>query len=311
MADTLGTPELAALAALEETKRRGRRRAFWRGALVAGVVVGLIAAALSAVGALPRGPHIARLSVSQVIVSNPARETLVADLAEDDTVRALVLHIDSPGGTVVASEALYLGLRDVAASKPLVVVMGGVAASGGYMAALAGEHVFARGNTITGSIGVILEYVTVSGLMDRLGLSVETIRSSDLKAGPSPLRPLTPEARAAEAAVVDDTYAWFSGLVAERRGLAGDALDRVADGRTFTGRMAEDAGLVDAIGGEAEALVWLRAEYPELEDLPVETWEVPSRETGVLPFLARLTGLGPALPKTLIPDGPRLMSILR
>ncbi|MEO1065719.1 MAG: signal peptide peptidase SppA, partial [Actinomycetota bacterium] len=163
--------------------------------------------------------------------------------------RALVLRIDSPGGTVVGSEALYLALRRVAEEKPVVAVMGEVAASGGYVAAIAAEHIVARQNTLTGSIGVILEYPEISGLLDDLGVEVVTIRSSDVKGGASPLRELSPAERAAQERIVADANAWFRELVAERRGFRAAAIEVVADGSAFTGRMAVENGLIDAFGG--------------------------------------------------------------
>nr|WP_281365960.1 signal peptide peptidase SppA [Halovulum dunhuangense] len=260
----------------------------------------------------PVGPHIARVEIWDVIYSDPWRDEMLVEIAEDDDARALILNIDSPGGTVVGSEALYLAIRQVAEAKPVVVTMDGAAASGAYMAAIAGDHLIARGNTITGSIGVIFEYVNFAELMDRVGVGVETIRSSDLKADASPLRELSPEGRAAEQALVDETQAWFRGLVAEARGLEGAALDAVTDGRTFTGRMAVENGLIDAIGGEAEALDWLESVEEGLSELPVETWALPEEEETLLPrFLGAVLGLDTRLPDLSMPNGPRLMAILK
>ena len=168
-------------------------------------------------------------------------------------MRALVLRINSPGGTTAGSEALYAAIRRVAAEKPVVAVLGEVAASGGYVAALAADRIVGRGNTLTGSIGVIMEYPDLTEVMERLGIGIETVRSSELKAEPSPFRPTNPAARARDEALVADSYRWFRGLVGERRGLQGNALDAAANGGVFTGRLALESGLIDAIGGEAEA----------------------------------------------------------
>ena len=139
----------------------------------------------------------------------------------------------------------------------MVAVLGEIAASGGYIAAVAADHVIARGNTLTGSIGVILEYPNFSDLLDEIGVEIETIRSSNLKGGTSPLRDASPEERALEEALVEDSYQWFRGLVSERRNLSGGALDRVANGRVFTGRLALSAELIDEIGGMDAAEAWL------------------------------------------------------
>ncbi|MEM9232244.1 MAG: signal peptide peptidase SppA [Pseudomonadota bacterium] len=294
----------------EERRRSWRRSAFWRGFLVAAVILGLIAAAVGFSGGPPSGQHIARLYVTDIIFSDRARTRLIGEISESDAARALIVHIDSPGGTVVGSEELYLALRDVAQEKPVVAVLNGVAASGGYIAALGADHVVARGNTITGSIGVIFEYLTFTGLMERLGVDVETIRSSDLKAAASPYRDLSPEARAAERDMVEETFRWFRDLVGERRDLAGAELAAVTDGRTFTGRMALESGLVDALGGEEVSLSHLESLDSSLTDLPVETWQVERDDEGVFGFFGKLGVFGAGFPTLRVPEGPRLMAIL-
>ena len=294
----------------EERRRKWRRSAFWRGFLVAAVLA-LIVGAVRTLGGPPLNPQIARVEITGVIYGHQDRAELLKKIAESETAAGLIVHIDSPGGTVVGSEELYEGLRAVAARKPVVAVMGGVAASGGYIAAMGGDHIIARGNSITGSIGVIFEYLTFVGLMETLGVEVETIRSSDLKAAPSQFRELTPEARAAERAIVDETFAWFQGLVAERRGLEGAALRDVTDGRTFTGRMAFEAGLVDALGDESVAVAWLESSRPDLRGLSVETWKIPEEDDGIFGFLGQLGLIGADLPRVRLPEGPRLMSILQ
>ncbi len=295
----------------EERRRKWRRSAFLRGFFLA-LLLGALGYGIYAFTRPEHsGPHIARVHILDVIYSDPWREQMLDEIAEDPDVAALVVHIDSPGGTVVGSEGIYDGLRDVATQKPVVAVMGGVAASGGYLAALGADQVIARGNTITGSIGVIFEYLVFSDLLDRLGVEVETIRSSQLKAEASPLRDLSPEGRAAEAAVVQETYDWFRALVGERRGLEGEALDSVADGRTFTGRMALDLGLVDALGDEQSALDYLESRESGLGDLPVETWAL-EEESGFFEGILGKIGINSrGLPGSGLPRGPRLMSILK
>ena len=142
-----------------------------------------------------------------------------------------MVRINSPGGTTAGSEALYASLRAVAEKKPVVAVMGELAASGGYIAAIAADHIVGRGNTLTGSIGVIMEYPDLTQVMARLGIGLETVRSSELKAEPSPFRPTNPAARALDEALVAEGYGWFRGLVGERRGLEGPALDRGGERR--------------------------------------------------------------------------------
>jgi len=270
----------------EERRRKWRRSAFWRGFLLAAVIA-LIVGAWPAWEALETSrAHVARLNVAGVILDDPARDELLQDLAEAGEVRAVLVRINSPGGTTAGSEALYAGLRSIAERKPVIAVMSEVAASGGYIAAIGADHIVARGNSLTGSIGVIMEYPDLTTAMDRIGIDVRAVRSSELKAEPSPFRPTNPEALQRSAEMVADSYAWFRGLVGARRGLSGTDLDAVANGAVFTGRQALDNGLVDAIGGEPAARAWLESRERGLGALPVHDWEV--QRDG--PILGRLVG---------------------
>jgi protease IV len=199
-------------------------------------------------------------------------------------VRAVIVHIDSPGGTTAGAEQLHAALRQVAAHKPVAIVVDGMAASGGYIAAMAGDHIVAQGNSIVGSIGVLFQYPKVEDLLNHLGVKVEEVKSSPLKAVPNLFEPTTPEARAAIQSLVMDSYAWFRSMVRERRGLDGAALDNVADGRVFTGRQALDLKLVDTVGYEQAAVDWLVKVRGIDASVPVRDWELRThlRE---LPFL--------------------------
>ncbi len=294
----------------EERRRKWRRSAFWRGFGVAALVA-LILGALLFPRDLMSGAQIARLDVGGVITDDPRRDQMLEAIREDDNVRALILRVNSPGGTTAGSEALFASLRAVSETKPVVAVLAEVAASGGYVAAIAADHIVARGNTLTGSIGVIMEYPDLTGLIDRLGVEMETVRSSELKAEPSPFRPTTPEARARDEALVADSYAWFRGLVGERRGLTGADLDTAADGGVFTGRMALDMGLVDEIGGEAQAVAWLESRDDALLDLPVRDWEV-EEDQGVLGWIVgEIAPSGGILGEISIRLAPKLASLMR
>jgi protease IV len=264
----------------EERRRKWRRSAFWRGFLVAAALA--VVSFWAFAGGLPAGgDQIARFELNGVIVDDARRDRLFEDIAEDDDVKALILRISSPGGTTVGSEAIFEGVRAVAARKPVVAVLGEVAASGGYVAAIAADHIIGRGNTLTGSVGVILEYPDFTDVMARIGVGLETVRSSELKAEPSPFRPTNPAARIVEEALVADSYQWFRGLVEERRGLSGGELDAVANGAIFTGRLALEKRMIDAIGGERQALEWLESRDGALEDLPVRDWML-EEDDGVL-----------------------------
>jgi len=165
-----------------------------------------------------------------------------------------------------------------------VVVVESMAASGAYITALAGDHIVAKQTSLVGSIGVLFQYPNVSDLLDKIGVKVETIKSSPLKAAPNGFEPTSPEARAAIESVIMDSYAWFRGLVQERRHLDGDALSRVADGRVFTGHQGIDLKLVDELGDERTAIAWLAKEKNIDAKLPVRDYHLRSR-FGDLPFL--------------------------
>ncbi len=298
----------------EERRRKWRRSAFWKGFAIASAIIIVflvIVAAVMGGRSNPTGPHIARFFLTDVIYDNPDRDALFAEMAESDDVKALILRINSPGGTTAGSEALFDSLRKVAASKPVVAVLGEVAASGGYIAAISADHIIARGNTVTGSIGVIMEYPDVTVLMERLGIEMQTIRSSDIKGGPSPFRPLTEEARAEELAMVEEANQWFRGLVSERRGLQGPALDAVATGGVFSGRQAVENGLIDAIGGEDEALAYLESLDAGLVEFNVETWELPVEDASFLGALGLKLGINPLFNGLSGQSGPRLYSLKR
>ena len=204
--------------------------------------------------------YLARLSVNGVIVDDERRHQLLARVAADHNAKALIVNIDSPGGTVVGGEARFSSIRAVAEKKPVVALMGQVATSAGYMVAIAADRIFAHKGTITGSIGIILQTTELTGLLEKIGITTEAIKSGPLKAAPSLFEPMTDEVRRVTQALVTDVHNNFVSLVAERRGLDLDDLRPLVDGRVFTGGAAVRNRLIDAIGGEAEAKAWLNKE---------------------------------------------------
>jgi protease IV len=294
----------------EERRRKWRRSAFWRGFLLAGVLAVLISVFAFSDSVLAARDHVARFEVSGVITDDPERDALLDEIAEAGHVRALILRINSPGGTTAGAEALFAGLRRIAEDRPVVATMAEVGASGGYVAALGADHIVARGNSLTGSIGVIMEYPDFTEVMDRLGIGLETVRSSPLKAEPSPFRPTNPAARAREEALVEESYRWFRDLVGARRGLSGEALEAVANGGVFTGRLAVENGLVDQIGGEPEAIAWLESRDPALGRLPVRDWEVEEERSLAGRFLGQIAPTGGILGEISRWAGPKLYSLM-
>jgi len=194
------------------------------------------------------------------------------------------VHINSPGGTTAGSEQLYDSLTRLKAKKPMVVVVEGLAASGGYIAAIASDHIVAQQSSLVGSIGVLFQYPNVSELLKTLGVKVEEVKSSPLKAAPNGFEPTSPEARAALDALVKDSYAWFRDLVKQRRGMDDTQLEKVADGRVFTGRQGVDLKLVDELGDETTAVAWLVEQKNVKKDLPVRDYKLAPR-FGDLTFL--------------------------
>lgn len=253
---------------LVDRRRLKRRLAWWQLAAI-GAVVFAVLLGFGRFGMLFERAHIARIDVGGIIIEDDERDQALADLADDSATKAVLVRIDSPGGTVVGGETLYRRLRQISEHKPVVAVMGELATSAAYMTAIGSDWIVAREGTLTGSIGVIVQSADVTGLLDKLGIKPEMVKSSPLKAQPNPLEPFTPEARVATERVVLDVYNMFVGMVQERRKLTPQQLAAVTDGGIFTGRQAQANGLVDALGGEDEARGWLESQRGIATSLPV------------------------------------------
>jgi len=263
-----------------DRRRLRRKLTFWR-VLAFLVVIAAVIVTAAVVSDPRRGlagsrGEIARLSIRGLIRGDTERVESIERLGRS-SVKAVVVHIDSPGGTTAGSEQLHDALRRLAARKHMVVVVDGLAASGGYIAAISADHIVAQGTSLVGSVGVLFQYPNFTDLLKSIGVKVEEIKSSPLKAAPNGFEPTSPEARAAIEAIVMDSYAWFRGLVQERRHLDGDLVARVADGRVFTGRQALDLKLVDELGDEKVAIAWLAKQYGIDPATPVRDWQVRSR----------------------------------
>jgi protease-4 len=223
-----------------------------------------------------RGPF--GLGSSESIVARVREELAVA--RKDDQVRALVLRIHSPGGTVTASDILYYELRQFSqeTQRPIVAQMMGVAASGGYYVAMAADEVRAHPTTITGSIGVVFSGLNVSGLLDRLGIAVQSLVAGLRKDTGSPLRPMRLDERTQLQGVLDELHARFRDVVvAGRPALAAGDVAQLADGRIYTAGQAKAAGLIDEIGYLPDA-IRSAAMRAGLERWRVITYDRPSQE---------------------------------
>jgi protease IV len=265
-----------------DRRRMRRKLTFWRviAVLIAIIAVVGVAGAFRGAGSTlvqPITAQISRVTIRGIIRGDEDRTKALENLANSRATRAVIVHIDSPGGTTAGSEELHDALRRVARQKPMVVVVDGMAASGGYIAAMAADHILTQNTSLVGSIGVLFQFPNLTHLLDTVGVKVEEIKSSPLKAAPNGLEPTTPEARAAIESLVSDSYAWFKGMVQDRRKLEGEALDRVADGRVFTGRQAIDLKLADEIGREREAIAHLAKTSNIDPKLPVRDWRLTPR----------------------------------
>jgi protease-4 len=272
--------------AIVDRRRMRRKLTFWR---VGAVVIALVALAALAFALTPRSPlfpggdYIARIRIEGLIRDNRDRVEALDRLSRS-RARAVVLHIDSPGGTTAGAQQLYDSLRALQAKKPLVVVVDGLAASGAYIAALSSDHIVAHDTSLVGSIGVLFQYPNFTDALKTLGIKVESIKSSPLKAAPSGFEPTSAEARAAVEAVVLDSYAWFKNLVKTRRNMDDAQLAVVSDGRVFTGRQGLGLKLVDELGNERTALAWLEKEKHVPAATPVRNYSLQPR-FGELSFL--------------------------
>jgi protease IV len=270
-----------------DRRRMRRKLTFWR-VIAIGVIV-LAVAGVAALGSNRAGftgvrPYIARVTIEGLIRGDRDRVQALDRLARSSLARAVIVHVDSPGGTTAGSEQLYDSLSRLRDKKPLVIVVDSLAASGGYITALAGDHIVAQQTSLVGSIGVLFQFPNFADLLDKIGVKVEAVKSSPLKAAPSGFEPTSPEAKAALESIIKDSYAWFKGIVQDRRHLSDDQLQTVSDGRVFTGHQAIDLKLIDELGDERAALAWLAKEKNVDAKLPVRDYELRGRFSD-LPFL--------------------------
>lgn len=213
--------------------------------------------------------YIARITFDGIISDDRDVYDLIDSVADNNNVKAVILWVDTPGGSAVGGEETYNHIKALAARKPVVSVMRSVAASAGYMISIAADRVFAREGTITGSIGVIIEAAEFTELAEKLGIKPIVVKSSDLKGTLSPLEKATPASIAVVQQLIDDFYSRFVDMVASSRGIARDQVVKLADGRVYSGKRAVELKLIDAIGGEAEALNWLETQKKVPKDLDI------------------------------------------
>ena len=271
-----------------ERRRLRRKLTVWR---LAGVVLAVLLIALLMSGSERMAgsgsflPHIARVQVSGIITDDQKMQDLIDKVGKSDRVKAVILDINSPGGTTAGGEAMYDAVRRLAEKKPVVAVCGTLATSAAYIVALATDRIFVYGNTITGSIGVIFQWADVSELMHTLGVKVEEVKSGPLKAVPNPFEPTDEKGRALAEEMVQEAKVWFVDLVGKRRNIEPASVPGLTDGRVYSGRQAVAFKLVDEIGDEKEAKRWLQKERNVAPGLSVVDWKPRAESGGILSWL--------------------------
>ena len=301
-----------------DRRRLKRRLTAWR---IAAVVLGLLlfgAVLLSDQGAGGPGgilPHVARITVSGLITDDRKMSELIDKVAGADQVKAVILTINSPGGTTTGGEAMYDAVRRLAEKKPVVAVCGTLATSAAYIVALATDRIFVYGNTITGSVGVIFQWAEVTELLHTLGIKVEEVKSGPLKAVPSPFQPIDEQGRAVTEDMVQDAKVWFFDLVSDRRKIEPRSVPGLTDGRIYSGRQAVELKLVDQIGDERAAMSWLTKEGKVPAGLKIVDWKPIQESAGLFGWLfqsvaasiglstERIAGIAGQISATLKLDG--------
>lgn len=261
---------------LLDRRRLRRKLSWWRMAAIAAATLAVVALVSRVTGADSTDkltPHIAKLSIQGLIVGDKDTVDLIKKIGESSQAKAVIVAIDSPGGTTTGSQIIYEELRRLSEKKPVVAQVGALAASGAYIAALASDTIVAQSTSLVGSIGVLFQFPNVYKLLESVGVKVEEVKSSPLKAAPNGLEPTSEAARAAIASLVADSYSWFKDLVKERRHMDDAELAKVADGRVFTAHQGQPLKLVDVLGGEREAIAWLQANKKIDKDLQVREWK--------------------------------------
>ncbi len=259
-----------------DRRRLRRKLGLWRTlAVIAGILFVGAMALISSGGAekLVQKVQIARITLEGMITEDRKTIQLLKKIADADHVKGVIVYVNSPGGTTTGGEALYQGLRNISAKKPIVAQFGTIAASAAYMAGLGTDHIIARSNSITGSVGVLVQWPQVTGLLDKLGVKMNTVKSGNLKAEPSPFSELDSENRALLNEMIQESQRWFLQLVRERRQIDTAAVPGLEAGRVYSGREAREHKLVDEIGGEDAAVKYLVEKRKVPANLEVMDWK--------------------------------------
>ena len=245
------------------------------------------------------GNSVALVRIENVITEDDHRSKILKEIANDSSILAVIVRLNSPGGTIVGSEILFKDLMQIKTKKPLVILMDSVSASGAFMASLASDYVVAHNGTITGSIGVLMESPDVSILANKVGVKFNSYKSSPLKGSPSMFEKSTPMVDRVINESIKDSYQFFVELVKERRGekLNPKFYDIIFDGRVFTGRQALKLGLIDKVGGIEDVEKYLFLNKIDVNKIPIQEVEIVEKDNkiidkflNILPFYQDLKG---------------------
>lgn len=297
---------------IADRRRLRRKLTFWRVFAFVAVIVGIAALVMTGSTSDPIGgksaDHVARVTISGMVLDDNELLERLETIRKSDRAKALIVRLESPGGSSFGGEATYRAVRAIAKDKPVVAEVRTLAASAAYMIACGSDYIVAGDTSIVGSIGVLFQYAQVGDLLEKVGVSIDEIKSTPLKAEPSPFHKASDEAKAMIRLMVNDSYNWFVDLVAECRGLTRTQALKLADGSVFTGRQAADNGLVDVIGGETEIRTYLN-EKGVSDSLKIVEWE-RRKSRGELLFGSALIRLIAALQGNAIPFADRFQDLI-
>jgi protease-4 len=216
--------------------------------------------------------HVALLSISGPIMTVDSTLELLKDVEDNPHAMGALVKINSPGGTASGAEQLYHGLRSLGGKKPVVAVIENLAASGGYIAAIGADYIVAQETSLLGSIGVLFQTPNFHEALKKLGIEMDVVKSTALKATPDMFSPALPETKHMLEGLVADIYGWFKRLVVERRNLSSSQLAIASNGAIFTGSQALDLRLIDVLGDQRQARDWLKNVHHIPETIPLRKY---------------------------------------
>ena len=283
------SPELAAATRKNRNFKERHPFIFWVGVLVVGLIIFSVfrnVAEKLISGESSKDNKVAVVRVEGFIFDTRGVLDWIETVRKDPAIKAVILRVDSPGGGVAASEEIYSAIRRLDRSKPVVASMGSLAASGGLFVSMGARKIVSNSTTLTGSIGVKMELPNLEGLMDKIGVSSQTLVTGGLKDAGSMYRSMTPEEKKYLMGIMTDMNKRFIEVIAESRALSLDKVEAIADGRALTGREAHKLGLVDAIGDFGVAVELLK-EVAHLPDTDVKLLERPQEGSALIREMLR------------------------